>query len=241
MSSTNHTTNYNLPQFLGADKPAWLGDINPAFSAIDTQMKANDTKAQKGVDDAATAQGKANDAYTLADGAKTDAGTAQGTANTAIANISTLANKFNIVSFTTKDNLGSYSDLTLAQNTDGSLFKFYGIFQINLNQSVARTAIAGLTGYYGVATGLYLNSLPSTAYVINYAGVKFQNDSTNGKTLNGAPMATSFAVGTDGQIYLNPTTNSGNEAGVSGYITRWNYLASLYFNGDFGDTPTPEE
>lgn len=41
MSSTNHTTNYNLPQFVGTDKPAWLGDINPAMSAIDTQMKAN--------------------------------------------------------------------------------------------------------------------------------------------------------------------------------------------------------
>lgn len=41
MSSTNHTTNYNLPQFVGTDKPAWLGDINPAMSAIDTQMKNN--------------------------------------------------------------------------------------------------------------------------------------------------------------------------------------------------------
>lgn len=41
MSSTNHTANYNLPQFVGTDKPAWLGDINPAMSGIDTQMKAN--------------------------------------------------------------------------------------------------------------------------------------------------------------------------------------------------------
>lgn len=41
MASTNKTTNYLLPQFIGTDKPTWLGDINSAMSAIDTQMKAN--------------------------------------------------------------------------------------------------------------------------------------------------------------------------------------------------------
>ena len=41
MSSTNKTTNYNLSQFVGSDKPAWLADYNQDMSKIDTQMKAN--------------------------------------------------------------------------------------------------------------------------------------------------------------------------------------------------------
>ena len=41
MSATNTTTNYNLPIFIGSDKPAWLVDFNGAMNAIDAQMKNN--------------------------------------------------------------------------------------------------------------------------------------------------------------------------------------------------------
>ena len=41
MASTNHTQNYNLPQFTAPDKPTWLGDVNGAMATIDTTMKAN--------------------------------------------------------------------------------------------------------------------------------------------------------------------------------------------------------
>lgn len=41
MASTNRTDNYNLPQFIGSDKPTWLGDVNGAMLTIDTAMKAN--------------------------------------------------------------------------------------------------------------------------------------------------------------------------------------------------------
>lgn len=40
MSHTNTTPNYNLPQFVGSDKPAWLTDVNNAMSAIDTAIAA---------------------------------------------------------------------------------------------------------------------------------------------------------------------------------------------------------
>ena len=60
MSSTNKTTNYNLSQFLGSDKPAWLVDYNSDMNAIDTQMKAN-------ADAASAAQGTANTADSKAD------------------------------------------------------------------------------------------------------------------------------------------------------------------------------
>lgn len=41
MAHTNSTTNYQLPQFIGTDKPGWLTDVNSAYLTIDTQMKTN--------------------------------------------------------------------------------------------------------------------------------------------------------------------------------------------------------
>lgn len=38
MSATNATANYNLPLFIGTDKPAWLTDWNGAMNAIDTAI-----------------------------------------------------------------------------------------------------------------------------------------------------------------------------------------------------------
>lgn len=39
MSSTNKTRYYDLPQWVGSDKPTFLGDLNNAFLTIDTQIK----------------------------------------------------------------------------------------------------------------------------------------------------------------------------------------------------------
>lgn len=69
MSHTNSTTNYSFPQFVTTDKPAWLTDINGAFSAADTAIKnASDaagtaqTNAAQALEDSATALSAANTA-----------------------------------------------------------------------------------------------------------------------------------------------------------------------------------
>ena len=41
MTATNHTTNYNLSQFAGTDRPTWLGDYNGDMAKIDAQLKKN--------------------------------------------------------------------------------------------------------------------------------------------------------------------------------------------------------
>lgn len=41
MTAANHTNNYNLSQFVGTDRPTWLGDYNGDMSKIDAQMKVN--------------------------------------------------------------------------------------------------------------------------------------------------------------------------------------------------------
>ena len=65
MSSTNKTTNYKLSQFVGTDKPTYLGDYNGDMLKIDTQMKAN-------ADSASNAKSAAGAAQAVADKASKD-------------------------------------------------------------------------------------------------------------------------------------------------------------------------
>lgn len=51
MAHTNATANYELSQFLGTDKPAWLVDYNGDMLKIDTALKANaDAEAESAED-----------------------------------------------------------------------------------------------------------------------------------------------------------------------------------------------
>lgn len=248
MSSTNHTTNYNLPQFLGSDKPAWLGDINPAMSAIDTAMHANATTAAQGVSDAATAKDRADAAYTKAGDAETAAGTAQTTANQAVATgntnagrITALENKFILSEITTVTNMqtGAFGNnyyYSLAQNTDGSIFKFYGIWYIDNNTgssiSTQKTAVSGLTGIYGFATGVYLNTAPDEAYRIAPTGIFFASGNPTAKNA----YESSIAVGTDGQIYVLANGIQTETLGANSSY-RDIEVPCIYFNTNFGDEP----
>lgn len=76
MPHTNSTTHYSLPQFLATDKPAWLTDVNPAYSTIDAGMyaaqqaaDAAQADATQALDDAAAASGTATTASNTAAGA----------------------------------------------------------------------------------------------------------------------------------------------------------------------------
>ena len=69
MSATFHTKNLNLPQFCENDIPQWLGDVNPAFKAIDDNagttadnVEQATQLGQQGIDDAAAAQATADEA-----------------------------------------------------------------------------------------------------------------------------------------------------------------------------------
>ena len=262
MSHTNSTTNYNLPQFVGTDKPAWLTDINNAFSAIDTAIKGAKDVADTGSANATSALNKIGDLTTLATTAKTDvvsavnevntaAGTAQETANTAIGASNATATALN--TFELKFNLSNITDgnlnsttttgivrnyLKLAQNNDGSIFKMYGTFQINPNSSATRSAVAGLSGYYGVDSGLVLTTAPSSAYMVQCAGVQSENSESN----SAGVQPIEFAVGTNGHIYVCINNTSANATPyLSGRAWRNMFFPCIYFNASFGDTPTPEE
>lgn len=62
MSSTNKTTNYKLSQYIGTDKPTYLGDYNGDMLKIDNQLKANADAASNAASAAGAAQAVAADA-----------------------------------------------------------------------------------------------------------------------------------------------------------------------------------
>lgn len=76
MSSTNKTTYYELSQYVGSDKPTYLGDYNSDMLKIDTAIHTAS-------DNANTALTTANAANSAATSASTTASTALSTAQTA--------------------------------------------------------------------------------------------------------------------------------------------------------------
>lgn len=62
MSSTNKTTNYKLSQYIGTDKPTYLGDYNGDMLKIDNQMKVNADSASNATSAAGAAQAVADKA-----------------------------------------------------------------------------------------------------------------------------------------------------------------------------------
>lgn len=73
MASTNKTPNFDLPQFLGTDKPSWLGDINPSMLTIDEQLMLNKANSEQAISSAQNAVTVANSATAVAGNANTNA------------------------------------------------------------------------------------------------------------------------------------------------------------------------
>lgn len=102
MGATNKTTNYELPQWIGTDKPTFLGDMNDAFLKIDTGMAENKDSATSAESIAGASNSKATEAHslaqeanTLANQANTTATQAQQAANTAQSTAQTALEKAN--------------------------------------------------------------------------------------------------------------------------------------------------
>lgn len=87
-ASTNKTTNYELPQFIGTDKPTWLGDFNEAMADIDAGMHEN-------ASDISSMSSDVTNAVATASQASQDVTTLTGTVNTlsgTVTSVQTTAN-----------------------------------------------------------------------------------------------------------------------------------------------------
>ena len=244
MASTNKTSNYELSQFLGTDKPAWLSDYNGDMSKIDAQMKLNADAATAAAGSASSAGAAVGTLSELTTDVKTSAvaainevdshaDTAQLTATTA-ANTANQANtkagqaldgleKFDLdteVNLTVTSNLGNVitNTLKIRKDSTNSIYKLYG--QIDVSGLGGTSGTLTLT----ISTNSGLN--PTVAYDVDCAGlivVTFQ-DGTN------SLGARKFHVATDGTITIPSEVLSGSHSVIS-----WIFSPSLYFNTSFGD------
>lgn len=152
MSHTNSTPNYQLPQFVGTDKPAYLTDFNQAFSAIDTGIHAAKTAADTAGTDITELGNEINETNQNLTALGSTVSTLQGTvtsvsqtANQANTKANNLAEKFNLSTLVElgDDDItdvigGTFNgcEIKIAKNADGSLFKIYGYLHfINVNNS----------------------------------------------------------------------------------------------------------
>lgn len=244
MASTNKTTNYNLSQFLGTDKPAWLSDYNTDMSKIDTAMKANADAATAASGTASAANTAIGTLANLTTDAKTStvaainevdshADTAQLTANTAAntaSGASTKADtaladiaKFNLTSTSTltptsdKGSISSvYTSMHFATDSTSSIFKVYGRIRLDVGTATGNN----------VTITLGTTSLrPAAAYTINSA-VIVNRIYSNGTT---EVVSNDINVASNGVITIEPLALSG----IATFLIT--LPPCLYFNTDFGD------
>lgn len=244
MASTNKTTNYNLSQFIGADKPAWLSDYNSDMAKIDAGIAgaaSTATGADGKADANATAIGTLSNltttdktsAVAAINEVNTAAGAAQGTANTAdgkananalaITDIQAALAKFNFTDFrtpaVTPTNFTiSRTELSSATNSDGSIGKLYGMVTGTPTAGNAKLTIADC-GFR-----------PESKITVN--GIALMQDVSNVKEIN----MVSLDINTDGTVTFTNTLGS-YWSGKSIYFF---FMASLVFMKDFGDTPIPQ-
>ena len=109
MSSTNKTPNYDLSQYVGTDKPTYLGDYNGDMLKIDEQMKAN-------ADAATNAEASAGEAVTKVEQAQTQITSIDGRLTSAETDITQLQSN----ATNTAQTIKSISDKADAANTAAS-------------------------------------------------------------------------------------------------------------------------
>lgn len=253
MSSTNKTTYYELSQYLGSDKPTYLGDYNADMGKIDAGIHTAKNTADTNTTNIGTLTnlttevksnlvGAINEVDSHADTNATNIGTLNTSVATNTSNIGTMANltttvkdalvnainelKVNIDNF----NLTNYANLSNASITNANISNNQLKLANNSDGSLAKvygflsfTASGGDT--YLTITGSGLN--PSSDITINCAGLLRISDSTGLLNVSSVDLV----IKTNGNIEIN-TRSFVN--GQNGLVILW---PCLYFIKDFGDVP----
>lgn len=205
MSHTNKTPNYDLPQFIGTDKASWLGDLNPAFLAIDAGMQANKVAAQ-------AAEVSAGEASALAQSANSVANSANSSATNALSEIDNWI-EINIDN-PDPTNFIQYNCL-LQFNPDLGIASLYNLIEFK----EGFTPVLGLSGtpFIVLPNQYFNNTFQSTLY---FSGIVSVSDS-HGNISYTIPQ---YIIG-NGKIYLKTLGGSV----PSGGIYRFSILSRMYY------------
>lgn len=251
MGYTNKTPNYDLPQYVGTDKPTYLGDFNETMLKIDTALHTNqqnianansavttaNATANQALQSATDADTKASTASTTANQAKTIAESATDTANNAQDDATTANN--NITALTQLLNISQISTINASSITVSQDSGSATIDSSTLNLKLATNQTQSLGKIYGLLRVRH-NTSQNTIRVIIQTNLKPTtnitiNESINviahGPTINEYySKYTGFTILTNGQIHFSTNNDMG------GSSTDFHLLPFLYFLKDFGDS-----
>ena len=156
MGHTNSTANLSLPQFIGSDKPTWLGDINSAFSDIDAYVGTNNAAVSGAVSDAASAVSQSASAVNTANTANTTAGNASTAATNAVG---TANNAMSLVN-QTNTKIGTLANLNTTDKTSIvnaiNEINAKGVVELWVNPSQGSAFAAG---NFNIVTDLQIDTL----------------------------------------------------------------------------------
>ena len=167
MAHTNSTPNYGLPQFIGDDKPTFLGDMNGAFSDIDTAMKANEVSAQEANAGVATNAGAITGLQGTVGGLDTRLTAVEGVAAGNTGNINTINSLIGNGEPTTTDKtlIGAINELNSDKVDSGNIVKLIGESNVSVTADGTKTYSTLLNEAYN-AFAQMLASLNADEYVI---------------------------------------------------------------------------
>ena len=264
-ASTNKTTNYELPQFVGNDKPTWLSDFNGAMATIDAGMHENATDISAMASDVSSASAAAAQA-------SSDVATLTSTVSTLSSNVSTVTTTANNAQSTATSALNTANTANGKADTNASAitsldsrvdsveediaeFNFDTFTTISKNDTTASNvnsdyAITGLTlatnsgnknvfKLYGQVYGK-LTTWNQTGYISFNSALRPESDIS----INGAGIA-SFEVGGAPTALRLAHFDVKTTGEIRIYLDifsdqttdRVMLNANLYFVKDFGDEP----
>ena len=260
---TNETENYDLPQFVGTDKPTWLGDFNTAMSTIDTAVGANATAitslgtrvtSAEGIATQAssdvstltstvnTLSGNVTSATTTANNAQSTATSALNTANTADGKADTNATAISGLDTRVTTCESNIANFNLSTFNTASVTRSTGTYTLN-NQSLsyALNSDGSLAKIYGqvTATGISANgvAIMSTPLRpesdITILGGAISIEYKSGGALDTIKI-TDYTIKTNGNVEITIGAPTGG-------TQRTLFINSLIYVKDFGDTPVVGE
>lgn len=233
MSSTNKTANYGLSQYIGTDKPTYLGDYNSDMTKIDTQMKTNADAASSAQSAAGAAQTKANSVESDMTQVKSDIeelNTDVSGLQNAVQQANTTAGAANSTAASANTNASQALSETsqLNQNLDW--------VAVNVQTLLGTSDVKGyycpklrLLNIFGLITGITLTDYTPFLKITFPAGLTITSERTLVNAVNlgysGGSQSTNLRLATNGEIrlaYTPPATITSMALSTLVNTTGWN-------------------
>ena len=252
MGATNHTTHYNMSQFIGTDKPSWLNDYNNDMSLIDTAI-------YNAADAANTAESTATAASNTATSAANTANTLNTQINTAGTGLAAVVSGHTTSIGTINGQIGNSFPLdTTAQTLSGAINElaqggggggstpgtlvYLGTYTLSANfdgsktikQAMEEVYTALVTYISGLAADEYIRIISGTYYTKTIDVEMICNDQ---RYIQSAPTSVYldyFAVGNTSATIYHTKFAASAYANVGTLASSYSYTSDGATVGDAG-------